>query len=175
MLEMKFKMACSVNLIHWSVVQWRARKPNWLALSRPLSSLCLLTLFRITFSNSLPVIDKRLIGRKFLGNFGSLPGFGNVITFASFYDFGNWHNRRQWLNKRVRYNSGLLGRCRRHSFGIPSSPQAFLNFNGLSNLCLISQGLTFPNGVPSTVASRASTLVSTRCSWFSSRMSWDVK
>jgi hypothetical protein len=37
-------------------------------------------MFRITFSNILPVVDKRLTGRKFLGNFGSLPGFGGVTT-----------------------------------------------------------------------------------------------
>jgi hypothetical protein len=24
-------------------------------------------------------MDKRLIGRKFMGNFGSLPGFGNYV------------------------------------------------------------------------------------------------
>jgi hypothetical protein len=65
MLLLKFKVTWSVSLIHWSVVLWRARKPNWLALSRPLSSKCLWTIFRITFSNSLRVADKRLIGRKF--------------------------------------------------------------------------------------------------------------
>jgi hypothetical protein len=42
-------------------------KPNWLALSRPLSSMCPWTIFRITFLNSLPVVDKRLIGCKFGG------------------------------------------------------------------------------------------------------------
>jgi hypothetical protein len=49
----------------------------------------------MTFSNSLPVIDKKLIGRKFCGNFGSLPGFGNVITFASFQGFRKWDIRGQ--------------------------------------------------------------------------------
>jgi hypothetical protein len=33
-------------------------------------------------SDSLPVVDKRLIGRKF----GSLTGKGRVIIFASFQD-----------------------------------------------------------------------------------------
>jgi hypothetical protein len=36
-------------------------------------------IFTITFSNSLPVIDKSLIGHKSLENFGSLSRFGNVI------------------------------------------------------------------------------------------------
>jgi hypothetical protein len=36
----------------------------------------------MTFSNNLPVVDRRLIGRKFLGNFGSLPGFSNDMTIA---------------------------------------------------------------------------------------------
>jgi hypothetical protein len=33
-------------------------------------------------------VDKRLIGRKFGGNSGSLPGFGKATTFASFQDVG---------------------------------------------------------------------------------------
>jgi hypothetical protein len=40
--------------------------------------MCLWTIFRVTFPNSLPVVDNRLIERKVLRNFGSLPGFGNV-------------------------------------------------------------------------------------------------
>jgi hypothetical protein len=87
------------------------------------------TIFRKLFSNNLPVVDKRLIGRKYCRNFGSLPGFSNIITFASFQNFGKWDSRRQWLNKCVRCTSDFLGRCLRHSFGIPSSPQDFLNFS----------------------------------------------
>jgi hypothetical protein len=41
--------------------------------------MCLWTIFRTTFSTSLPVVDKRLIGRKLGNNLGSLPGFSNVI------------------------------------------------------------------------------------------------
>jgi hypothetical protein len=88
MLLLTFKFTWSVSLIHWSAVLWRTRKPNWLALSRHLSSMCLWPIFRMIFSNSLPVVDKRLIWRKFCGNFGSLPGFGNV-TFASFQGLEN--------------------------------------------------------------------------------------
>jgi hypothetical protein len=29
--------------------------------------------------------------------------------------------------------SGLLGRCIKHALGIPSSPQAFLNFSEFTN------------------------------------------
>jgi hypothetical protein len=43
--------------------------------------------FSMTFSKSLPVVDKRQIGRQFWGNFGSLSGFGNIVTFASSQDF----------------------------------------------------------------------------------------
>jgi hypothetical protein len=35
--------------------------------------------FRSNFSKSLPVLDRRLIGRKFSGNFGFLPGFGRAV------------------------------------------------------------------------------------------------
>jgi hypothetical protein len=73
----------------------------------------------------------------------------------------------------LRCISGLLGRCRRHSFGIPWSSQAFFNFNEFANLCT-SQGLTFLSGASATDATRAWTVVSTRRSWFSSRKSWDV-
>jgi hypothetical protein len=87
----------------WRVVLWRARKTNWLAL------MCLWTVFRITFSNSLPVVGKRVVGRKFWRNFGSLTGFSNVIAFASFLGTGRWASGR---------TSGLLGRRLGLSFGI---------------------------------------------------------
>jgi hypothetical protein len=37
-------------------------------------------IFRIAFSNSLPAVNKRQIGRKIFWKFGSLQGFGNVIV-----------------------------------------------------------------------------------------------
>jgi hypothetical protein len=85
MLLLKFKATWSVSFIHCTVVLWRARKPNWLALSRPFSSMCFWTIFRINFSNSLFVMDTGLIGRKFWGNFVSLPVFGYFMTCASVY------------------------------------------------------------------------------------------
>jgi hypothetical protein len=87
-LLLKLRVTWSVSLIYCNVLLWRARKPNWLALSRPLYSVCFWRIFRITFSNSLPVVDRRLIGHKSWGNFGSLRGFGKVIIFAS-KDLGN--------------------------------------------------------------------------------------
>jgi hypothetical protein len=132
-LLLKLRVTWSVSLIHCSVVLWRARKPNWPALRRSLSSKRFWTIFRITFSNNLPVVDRRPIGSKFWRNLGSLSGFGNVMTFASFQGFGKWDSRRQWLNKCVKFTNDLLGRCLRHSFGKPSIPQAFLNFKELIN------------------------------------------
>jgi hypothetical protein len=169
MLLYKFKVMWSISLVHQTFMLWWAWKPHWLALSRPLSSACLWTNFRITFSTSLPVVDKRLIGHKFCGILGSLLGCGNVIYFASFQAFRKWDSRRQWLNKCVRCTSCFLGRCLRHSLEIPSSPQAFLNFN----VCM-SHDLTFPHRVSSADASRAWTLVSIYCSWFLSHRSWDL-
>jgi hypothetical protein len=47
-------MVCKPRTLkHWSVMLWWERKPNWLALCRPLSSVCLWSIFRITFSTSL--------------------------------------------------------------------------------------------------------------------------
>jgi hypothetical protein len=64
------------RLIHCSVVLWRVQKRNWLALSRPLSSIYFWRKFKITFPISFSVVDSRLIGRKFCRNFGTLPGLG---------------------------------------------------------------------------------------------------
>jgi hypothetical protein len=80
---LKLRVTWSLRLIHCSVMLLCVRKPNWLALNRPLFAICLHTIFRITFSNNLPVMDRRLIGHRFGGNLGSLPGFSKVITFAS--------------------------------------------------------------------------------------------
>jgi hypothetical protein len=143
--------------IHCSNVLWQEQKRNWLPLSGHLSWTCLWTIFRITFSNSLPVVHNRLIWHKFWGNFGSLPGFSNILTCSFIQDFGKWDSQRQWLNKCVRCTSCLLEMCLRHSFGIPSSLQALLNFNEFTNLCM-PQGLTFPTGVSATDARRAWTL-----------------
>jgi len=56
----------------------------------------------MTFSKSLPVFGRGLIGLKFCGNFGSFPGFGKTITLASFQEDGKYDNRKQRLNKYVR-------------------------------------------------------------------------
>jgi hypothetical protein len=129
--------------------------------------MCFCMIFKITFSRSLPVVGKSLMGRKFLGNLGSLPSFGKAITFASFQGVGKCWSRMQLSNKWVRCTSGLLGRSLRHSFGIPSIPQAFLIFNEFI-IFWTSQGLTLSGGSVSTASSRAWTLASTRLSWFSS-------
>jgi hypothetical protein len=103
-------------------------------------------------SNSLPAVGKRLIGRKFLGKFWSLPGFGNFTTFSFSQNFGKRDSGRRSLNKCLWPTSCLLGM--RHSFGTPLTIQSFLNFNEFTNLCM-SQGLTFPKRMSSTAASRA--------------------
>jgi len=61
-LLLKLRVTWSVNFVHWSVVLWRARKPNWFVFSKLLTSRCLWTIFRITFLNGLPIVDKRLMG-----------------------------------------------------------------------------------------------------------------
>jgi hypothetical protein len=75
-LLLKLRVTWSFTLMHWCVVLWRARKPNWLALSRLLSSMCFWIIVWMTSSDNL-LVDRRLNERKFWGNFGSLPGFGN--------------------------------------------------------------------------------------------------
>jgi hypothetical protein len=127
-LLFKLRVTWYINLIQCSVMLLCSRKPNWLPLSRLLSSLRFWTIFRMTVSNTLPVVNRRLIGRKLWGNFGPLSGFGNVLTFASFQDFGKCDSWRQSLYECVHCANGLLGRCVRHSFWMPSIPQAFPTF-----------------------------------------------
>jgi hypothetical protein len=121
--------------------------------------------FRITFSNSFPVVDRRLIGRKFWRHFRSLPGFGKVIIFASFQEFGKWDNLKQWLNRWVKCTNGLLERCLRHSFGMPWIPQAFFNFNDFI-IFYTWHGQTLWGWVVSSVWSRVWTWASTRVHGF---------
>jgi len=64
------------------------------------------------------------------GIFGSLTVFDKVINFASFQDDGKCENRKQWLNRYVKWNSGPLGRCLRHSFGIHQFHRLFLVWVG---------------------------------------------
>jgi hypothetical protein len=55
-----------------------------------IASFCssLITIFRTTFSKRLPVVDNRLIGRRFWGHLEFLPAFGKDIVFASFQGLG---------------------------------------------------------------------------------------
>jgi hypothetical protein len=84
---LKLRVTWSVSLIHCSVVLWRTRNPKWLALSRPFTSMCRFRNCKIIFWKSFPVVERRLIGRKFWGNLGSLPVFGRVMISASFQDW----------------------------------------------------------------------------------------
>jgi hypothetical protein len=164
-LLLKCRVTWSTSLIHCSVVLRRARKPNWLALSKFLSSICLYAISKITFSKTLPVKDKMLIGHKFWGNLGD---FGKATTSASFQDVGKCDSRMHWLIRWVKWTSGLLGRCLGHQFHRP-----FCNFKEFSNFCK-SQGLYSFRGSLSTASSRAWTLASTHRLWFSSHSSCGV-
>jgi hypothetical protein len=127
-LFFKFRGTWSARLIHLNIVLWSARKPQWPAYNKFLSSVCCWIVLKISFSNSLPAVDKRLIWRKFWRNMGSLLGLGRVMILASIQGAGTWPSRRQWLNKCIKCTKGLLGRWRRHSFGMPSKSHAFPNF-----------------------------------------------
>jgi hypothetical protein len=113
-LLLKFKVMWSISLVHWRVVLQCARKTNWLALSRSLSWVCLGTTYRMPFSKSLPIVDKKLIEHKFWGNLGSLPG-------CSSYNFcklpRNWKTRKpkaviKWMCQT--YHGLLGGACGIH-------------------------------------------------------------
>jgi hypothetical protein len=126
--------------------------------------MCLWIIFRITFSNSFPVVGSLLTRRRFGGNLGSLPGFGTVITFASFQDLRKREILIKLLIKCVKWTSGLLGRwhleC--HQF-----------FREFINFCK-SHGRILSGGLLSTASSRALILAYTRRSLFSSPKSCGV-
>jgi hypothetical protein len=154
----------SVSLIHWSVVLWCPRKPNCFAFIKFLSTMCLWIVFRINFSKSLPIVDRRLIWCKFLGNFGFLPDFGKAMILASSQVAGKWQSLRQWLNRWVTWTRDILGRCLKHLFGMPSIPQAFPSFKDWISF-ETSHGRNLTGGFLSTVVSRAWTRASTCRSW----------
>jgi hypothetical protein len=60
---------------------------------------CFSIVLKISFSNSLPTVDKRLIGHNFWRNFESLLGFGRVTILYSFQCDRKWLSQRQGLNK----------------------------------------------------------------------------
>jgi hypothetical protein len=65
--------------------------------------MCFWKIYRIIFSKSLPVEGKRLIGRKFCGILGSLPGFTKATTLASFQYAGQCESQMQWLIKWIKW------------------------------------------------------------------------
>jgi hypothetical protein len=81
-----------------------------------------------------------------------------IMFFASFQSAGKWPRRRCWLNKCVECARGVIGRCRRHKFGMPSKLQG-RKLTGMSS---------------STVASRSLTRAST-CSLWSCALNWFSK
>jgi hypothetical protein len=115
MLLLKFRVTWSISLIHWSIILWstHTQKPNWLSFCKFLSFVRFWIILKVSFSYSLPVVYKRLIGWKF-GVF--------AMIFISFQGAVKWPSWKQRWNKCVKYTRGPLGRCRRHSFGMQSKP-----------------------------------------------------
>jgi hypothetical protein len=71
--------------------------------------------------------------------------FSVMLYFVSFQNFGKCDNQRQVLNKCVKCTSGPLGRCLRHSFGIPQFHRTF----AVSMILIISvchRVLLYPRG-----------------------------
>jgi hypothetical protein len=72
-------------------------------------------------------VDRRLIGRRFCENLGSLPGFGQgylTLLPSKAAETGTAESDDQTS---VIWTNGLIGSCLRHPFGIPSGPQAFFS------------------------------------------------
>jgi hypothetical protein len=111
-------------------------------------------------------------------NLGFIPSFGSVITFASFQELGISDSHMQLIIKCVNWTGDLLGRCLRHSFGMPLIPHVFFNFKEFINFCK-SHGRILSRGVvvysfQQSLHSSTWTIASTCRSWFSSHKSWGV-
>jgi hypothetical protein len=61
-LLLKLGVMWSASHIHCSVVLWRARKPNWPAFNRHLSSMCFWTIFRMTILASVVLLITHMHG-----------------------------------------------------------------------------------------------------------------
>jgi hypothetical protein len=170
MLLFKLRVTWSVSFIHWSVLLWCSWNPNWLAFSKFLSSVHGL-FSELVSQKSFPVVDRRLIGRKFRGNFGFLPGFG-IMILASFQNAGKLQSRKHWLNKCVMWTRDL-GRFLKQRFGMPSIPQTFRNIRDRISF-ETSHDRNLTEGCPSAVVSRAWTRASTHRSWSVSQNSCGV-
>jgi hypothetical protein len=126
---LKLNVTWSLSLVHRSAVLWRARKPNWFVSSRSLSVMCPWPIFRATFSNRLPVEQKK----KICMELRRLSDFDKIVTLL-LQDVRKWQMWRQWLHKCVRYNTGLLEGV----WGTHSNATIFsrsLSFNGFINSC----------------------------------------
>jgi hypothetical protein len=145
---LKLRVTWSGSLVHCKVLLWLAWNPDWFAFSSPLLPMCLWTIFRITFSNSLPVVGKGLISLKFLENVEPLPCFSKVIIFSSFQGFGKWEIRRQLLIEvkvtlRLTVSQSVsMSRYWAHS---GTCDQILLSVRRLfsESCCLVSMGLPF--------------------------------
>jgi hypothetical protein len=102
--------------------------------------------------------------------FWVLNWFCKAIIFASFQDDGKCYSHKQWLKRLVTWTNGFRGSCLRHSLGMPSIPQAFLNLRVFIILCT-SQDLTLSSGSLSAASNKAWMRASTSCSWCTSHRS----
>jgi hypothetical protein len=119
--------------------------------SMSLTPLWLWTIFRMTLSKSLPLVNRN--GGKNVGNWGPCQVFCNVILCVL---------PRLW--KMWQPKAGIKYMCQMYkwpSWKVPEAfiwntiiPQAFRSFNDFINFCM-SQGPTFSKGVLSAASSTA--------------------
>jgi hypothetical protein len=72
-LLLKFRATWAPSPIHWNVTLWSARKPDWLALNKFLSSVYFWIAFKIGFSKNLPLRESLDLCRVTAGLWILLP------------------------------------------------------------------------------------------------------
>jgi hypothetical protein len=100
--------------------------PNCLSRRRPLPLTSLKILLRRIFSNNLPMVSRRLMGRYDEGSAWSFPGFRMEIIWACFHTGGKYCARKAALNIATRRDIARCGRYFRALFRISLWPGALL-------------------------------------------------
>lgn len=159
-------MTWPVRLIFSTVFLCRTRKPKWLTLRWPLSSVCFWNIYRKNLWNSL-------IRCKFWGKFGPSLSSGKVINYDSFKVLLiRTAEGSVWIHMSVVLIM-FMEDARDIHLEYHQVHKPYKMSTNFTDLC-ISQGSNFSIGVLSTDASKDWPVVSNRHSWFSSHKSWDV-
>ena len=100
-----------------------------------------LTVLSRIFSNNLPIVSRRFMGRYDEGSAGSYPGFRMEIMRVCFHTAGMCWARRAALNMALSEGTARCGRCFKALFGIPFGSGALLTFRPRMASCTSAESI----------------------------------